>query len=345
MATLGESLVQGYDEAVLDDAGQYTSEPLSADLIGRAPHQPGIEAVAQVVEITGSEEPTHLQVDQERLLNFAQLARLRPREVEMLRTVLDTVELDTWFSSSTISIPDGEYLVPTAHQNARLRMIRKLTKDGLFVHNGSPRSASCYRIDSIRVEYYGLMREATDQAEVVSDAFDSQPSPAQSAEITRNGVLLALEAERLVKEKRYYERLCTEDLVIKRILSEEPIGRLDHDLLDLHRAYTEIAAASPEIRTPQVVDNLTKVFTYLRDSLVDVSDFRSFANCLGVGSELFFPEQGASAKDAKVVCQGCVVREQCLEYALVNGEKFGIWGGLGERERRRIRRQQAPRTA
>jgi len=36
-----------------------------------------------------------------------------------------------------------------------------------------------------------------------------------------------------------------------------------------------------------------------------------------------------------------VVREDCLEYALQNGEKFGIWGGMSERERRRIRRQRA----
>jgi len=41
------------------------------------------------------------------------------------------------------------------------------------------------------------------------------------------------------------------------------------------------------------------------------------------------------------VCRGCVVREDCLEYALANGEKFGIWGGLSERERRRLRRQRA----
>ena len=39
--------------------------------------------------------------------------------------------------------------------------------------------------------------------------------------------------------------------------------------------------------------------------------------------------------------RGCVVREDCLEYALQNGEKFGIWGGMSERERRRIRRQRA----
>ena len=63
------------------------------------------------------------------------------------------------------------------------------------------------------------------------------------------------------------------------------------------------------------------------------------ANCLGVDPDMFFPERGASTREAKGVCRGCVVREACLEYALVNGEKFGIWGGLSERERRRIRRQ------
>src|SRR3954454_5744361 len=65
------------------------------------------------------------------------------------------------------------------------------------------------------------------------------------------------------------------------------------------------------------------------------------ANCLGVDPDLFFPERGASTREAKSVCRGCVVREECLEYALVTGEKFGIWGGLSERERRRIRRQRA----
>ena len=65
------------------------------------------------------------------------------------------------------------------------------------------------------------------------------------------------------------------------------------------------------------------------------------ANCLGVDPDLFFPERGASTREAKEVCRGCVVREDCLEYALANGEKFGIWGGMSERERRRIRRQRA----
>ena len=63
------------------------------------------------------------------------------------------------------------------------------------------------------------------------------------------------------------------------------------------------------------------------------------ANCLGVDPDLFFPERGASTREAKEVCRGCAVRGDCLEYALANAERFGIWGGLSERERRRIRRQ------
>ncbi|CAB4761794.1 MAG: WhiB family transcriptional regulator [Actinobacteria bacterium] len=69
------------------------------------------------------------------------------------------------------------------------------------------------------------------------------------------------------------------------------------------------------------------------------TSWQDLANCLGVDPDLFFPERGASTREAKEVCRGCVVREDCLEYALRNGEKFGIWGGMSERERRRIRRQ------
>ena len=69
--------------------------------------------------------------------------------------------------------------------------------------------------------------------------------------------------------------------------------------------------------------------------------WQDHANCLGVDPDLFFPERGASTREAKEVCRGCEVRAECLEFALQNGEKFGIWGGLSERERRRIRRQRA----
>lgn len=77
-----------------------------------------------------------------------------------------------------------------------------------------------------------------------------------------------------------------------------------------------------------------------RENTLDRS-WQDFANCLGVDPDLFFPERGASTREAKEVCRGCVVRDDCLEYALANSEKFGIWGGMSERERRRIRRQRA----
>ncbi len=73
----------------------------------------------------------------------------------------------------------------------------------------------------------------------------------------------------------------------------------------------------------------------------DELSWQRLANCLGVDPDLFFPERGASTREAKEVCKGCVVRNECLDYALANGEKFGIWGGLSERERRRVRRARA----
>lgn len=66
--------------------------------------------------------------------------------------------------------------------------------------------------------------------------------------------------------------------------------------------------------------------------------WQDLANCLGADPELFFPERGESLASAKAVCAGCVVRLDCLEYALDMSEKFGVWGGLSERERRQLRR-------
>lgn len=62
------------------------------------------------------------------------------------------------------------------------------------------------------------------------------------------------------------------------------------------------------------------------------------ARCLDADPEAFFPEKGGSTREAKRICADCPVTEACLEYALENDERFGIWGGLSERERRRVRR-------
>ena len=62
------------------------------------------------------------------------------------------------------------------------------------------------------------------------------------------------------------------------------------------------------------------------------------AKCLDADPEAFFPEKGGSTREAKRICATCPVRSECLDYALAKDERFGIWGGLSERERRRTKR-------
>jgi WhiB family transcriptional regulator, redox-sensing transcriptional regulator len=67
------------------------------------------------------------------------------------------------------------------------------------------------------------------------------------------------------------------------------------------------------------------------------------ALCAQTDPEAFFPEKGGSTRDAKKICTTCDVRGECLEYALQNDERFGIWGGLSERERRKLKRRASGR--
>jgi WhiB family transcriptional regulator, redox-sensing transcriptional regulator len=69
------------------------------------------------------------------------------------------------------------------------------------------------------------------------------------------------------------------------------------------------------------------------------------ALCPQTDPEAFFPEKGGSTREAKKVCRACDVRAECLEYALEHGEWFGIWGGLSEQERRRLKRETGPSPA
>jgi WhiB family redox-sensing transcriptional regulator len=71
----------------------------------------------------------------------------------------------------------------------------------------------------------------------------------------------------------------------------------------------------------------------------DAQSWQEQALCAETDPEAFFPEKGGSTREAKKICTGCEVKAQCLEYALANDERFGIWGGLSERERRRLRRR------
>jgi WhiB family redox-sensing transcriptional regulator len=76
--------------------------------------------------------------------------------------------------------------------------------------------------------------------------------------------------------------------------------------------------------------------------------WRDAAACRGLDTNVFFPLTDEEADEAKTVCAACPVREECLEFALLTRQNDGVWGGLTEAERRRLRRrrrEQARRAA
>jgi WhiB family redox-sensing transcriptional regulator len=91
------------------------------------------------------------------------------------------------------------------------------------------------------------------------------------------------------------------------------------------------------------VDSVTVVEAGLGDDVTgDLPEelaWQERALCAQTDPEAFFPEKGGSTREAKRVCMSCDVRAECLSYALANDERFGIWGGLSERERRRVKKR------
>ena len=77
-----------------------------------------------------------------------------------------------------------------------------------------------------------------------------------------------------------------------------------------------------------------------------MTDWRDRAACRDEDPELFFPigTTGSAVhqiENAKAVCRGCPVEQQCLAWALTTGQDAGIWGGLTADERRGLRRREA----
>ena len=63
--------------------------------------------------------------------------------------------------------------------------------------------------------------------------------------------------------------------------------------------------------------------------------------CYGIDPDVFFPISEEEAGPALAFCSGCSIRDECLSWALKNGERYGVWGGLTEQQRRRLVRQVA----
>jgi WhiB family redox-sensing transcriptional regulator len=92
----------------------------------------------------------------------------------------------------------------------------------------------------------------------------------------------------------------------------------------------QVAGERP--RLSLVVDGFEEMFDTVEEQ------WQERALCAQTDPEAFFPEKGGSTREAKRICTGCEVRAECLDYALAHDERFGIWGGLSERERRRLKR-------
>ena len=91
--------------------------------------------------------------------------------------------------------------------------------------------------------------------------------------------------------------------------------------------YSEVTDAVPLVLDPRFAGDEGEL------------EWQERALCAQTDPEAFFPEKGGSTREAKKVCASCQVRAECLEYALANDERFGIWGGLSERERRRVKKE------
>lgn len=94
--------------------------------------------------------------------------------------------------------------------------------------------------------------------------------------------------------------------------------------------------------------------TRLPSPVIESWDWQRHAACRGMDVAAFFHPYGERGEPwrererrAKQVCQGCPVRQECLDHSLAVEEPFGTWGGLGERERWEIvqRRRRAARPA
>jgi len=99
---------------------------------------------------------------------------------------------------------------------------------------------------------------------------------------------------------------------------------------------TSDAAARPQLSL--VPERIELALDSVDGSFDEDDQWQERGLCAQTDPEAFFPEKGGSTREAKRICQGCEVRDRCLEYALANDERFGIWGGLSERERRRLKR-------
>ncbi len=89
------------------------------------------------------------------------------------------------------------------------------------------------------------------------------------------------------------------------------------------------------------VDPFDEVYEILTAPINEERPWMVFGACRDADPDLFFAAGKEQARGALAICATCPVRLDCLEYALEARERFGIWGGTTEKQRRRLVRRSA----
>ena len=110
---------------------------------------------------------------------------------------------------------------------------------------------------------------------------------------------------------------------------------------ELHQSDPRPGTHAEEGAVTDMASNLGEAELAEIFGLPDEQSWQERALCAQTDPEAFFPEKGGSTREAKRICGRCDVKAECLEYALGHDERFGIWGGLSERERRKLKRRVA----
>lgn len=71
--------------------------------------------------------------------------------------------------------------------------------------------------------------------------------------------------------------------------------------------------------------------------IIDEKPWAVFASCRAEQGMTFFPQNKSQEKTALAICGICPVRQDCLDHALATNERFGVWGGTTEKQRRKLR--------
>ena len=124
-------------------------------------------------------------------------------------------------------------------------------------------------------------------------------------------------------------------------LARSSVGPSNAGTSNSGTSHAGASSYKPSVPDDWFVDPVRLGIPGLRPQVVEDDNplsWQTDALCAQTDPEAFFPEKGGSTRDAKRICTTCEVKAQCLDYALQNDERFGIWGGLSERERRRLRR-------